>query len=433
MTANIALMQDMLKQQLEPKIQDQLTWKDVLLEDSLNIDWKNKVWVDIDMKNNKFEITSLISWMTWYSGAEQASLIASDIWLDKMEVIPKFLTASFVLWHAAIVATSKSQASLEQATSLYWKEIRRALIRAKWRVLRWNGTWIVWVLPEWVQTWTAITISNRAKWTVASENRYWLGALDIFDSSQKIELWTEADFAWWTQIEWVIATVDSETQITLTSSVTVWAAAWTNNRWWTNADTWHIRFKGSYWTTPMGLFGLIDDWTQEPSITSIQGKTRATTPYMKSIVYNKTNSNTIIKDFRELWVKTTKFNREMKYFLVSEDVYGTYTDAITVSVQANQSSTPYTSKLWVGHTWLMFAYGSTPIPIMLDALLPYGKVLLLDLEQLFCADLFKEDFVPDWIMTRITWTTNYETARASYFNFWTFASRKLWGLINYEA
>jgi hypothetical protein len=38
MTANIATFQDMLKEQLNPKIEDQINWVDVLLEDSLNKD-----------------------------------------------------------------------------------------------------------------------------------------------------------------------------------------------------------------------------------------------------------------------------------------------------------------------------------------------------------------------------------------------------------
>jgi len=68
---------------------------------------------------------------------------------------------------------------------------------------------------------------------------------------------------------------------------------------------------------------------------------------MKSYVLDKANSNTIIKDFRDTYSAFTRFNKSPKYWLVSEDVYASYTDAITITVTANQHQTPYTSKLGV--------------------------------------------------------------------------------------
>lgn len=110
----------------------------------------------------------------------------------------------------------------------------------------------------------------------------------------------------------------------------------------------------------MGIFGLVDDGTLSPLALAsgkIQNVTRSTTPYMKSIVYDKTGSTTVIKDFRDLYSAVRRYNKNVKYFLVSEDVYATYTDSITITVQANQSTTPYTSKLGTGHAGLEFAYG----------------------------------------------------------------------------
>jgi hypothetical protein len=73
----------------------------------------------------------------------------------------------------------------------------------------------------------------------------------------------------------------------------------------------------------------------------------------------------------------------------------------------------------------MFAYGSSPIPIILDTMLPSGFAYLIDSDQLFCADLFKDAYVEDGVLTRVTGTTNYETVRAAYYNFGTYSSRKL--------
>lgn len=180
----------------------------------------------------------------------------------------------------------------------------------------------------------------------------------------------------------------------------------------------------------MGLLGLVDDGTLS-GVTTIQTLARATTPYMKSQVMYKANASTIVKDFRDLYTAVTKFNKNVKYFVVSEDVYAKYTDSISLTVQATTSS--YTSKLGTGHTGLAFAYGSNPLPIIQDQLLPYGTVLLLDSDQLFCGDLFADQFVDGAVMARITGTTNYETIRAAYYNFGTFSSRKLGGRIQYQA
>ena len=433
MSANIALFQAMLREQIEPKIQDQTDWIDPLLEDILNYNGANRDGIEVDMKNNKFDIVSQIGRMTGYAGAEWAALISSDVALEKMYINSKYVTASFRIWGEAIKATTKDQASLETGTSLYGIAIRKAMLDTKGRFLRWNGTGIVWILPIGVQTGTAVTVDAKARGLVASENRYWLGALQIFQPWQEISFGTEAAFAAWTQIDAVVSTVDSDTQITLTASKTVWTTATGNNRAGTNADSWHIRLKWEYGNSPMGIFGLVDDWTQETWITTIQSLTRASTPYMKSYVLDKANSNTIIKDFRDTYSAFTRFNKSPKYWLVSEDVYASYTDAITITVTANQHQTPYTSKLGVWHSWLEFAYGGKPIPILMDTLLPYGKALLLDTDQLFCADMYKDDFVEDWIMTRIPWYNIYETVRAASFNFGTYSSRKLWALINYQA
>lgn len=436
MSANIAVFQAMLKQQLEPKIQDQIDWIDVLLEDTLNTDWQNKVGIEVDMKNNLFEITSLTGWMTAYSWTEGGALVASDIGLEKMQVAPKFVTASYRLWHEAIVATTKTEASLKQWVELYWLEIRRAMMRAKGRILRWDGTGIIWLLPNtWAQTGTAITIIGKAKGTIVSQARYGLGT-QYFQKGQEISFGTEADFAGGTQVDAIIASVDSDTQITLTASKTVGTTATGNNRAWTNADTWHIRLKGTYGATPMGLLGLVDDGNLSPlSLDSgkIQNVTRSTTPYMKSYVADKANHSTIIKDHRDMYSAVVRYNPNVKYFLLSEDVYADYTDAITITVQANMSSTPYTSKLGVGHAGLMFAYGWKPVPMIMDTLLPYGQSMLLDTDQLFCADLFKDDYIEDGIMTRVTGSKLYETVRCAYYNNWTYSSRKLGWRINYQS
>lgn len=433
MASTIAVFQAMLLQQIEPKIQDQINWVDVLLEDSLNMEGVNKAGVTVNQKNNSFEIVSMNGGMAAYAAAETASLVGSDLSLEKMTVPSKYTRASFTMGHASIAATTKDQASLETGVSLYGMEIRRAMLRAKGRHLRGNGTGIVGVLPAGVVTGTTVTVSAKAPGTIASQNRYGLGALQVFQPGMNIEMGTETLFAAGTQITATIATVASDTSITLTASKTFGAAAGANNRGGTNADTWYVRLSGTYGVTPMGLLGLVDDGTLEPDITTIQGLTRSTTPYMKSVVYDKATAATIIKDFRDLYSAVRRYNQNVKYFVCSEDVYAKYTDAITVTAQSNPGNAQYTSKLGTGHTGLMFAYGAGPIPIFLDTMLPSGTVLLLDPDQLIMLDLFADSYIEDGVMTRITGTANYETARAAYYNYGTYSSRKLGGRINYQS
>lgn len=430
MTATIATAQAMFREQLEPKIIDQIEM-DVILEDLISETGLNAEGVTVDMKNNLFEIVSKTAGMTAYAGGEGATIIYSDAGLDKMSTTPKFVTAAFKIGHEVLTTTLKDQAALERMVDMYGMEIRRSIMRAKAMYLRGNGSGIVGILPAGVQTGTAITISAKAAGTVVSGAKFALGN-QYFQAGQEIQFGTETDFAGTTQVDAIIQSVDSDTQITLTASKTVGAIVGANNRGGTNAATWYIRLKGTYNNTPMGLLGLVDDGTLS-GVTNIQTKVRSTTPYMKSFVLSKANKTTIVKDFRTLYVGVRKNNRKPKYFTVSQDVYDAYTDAITITMQSNPGNAQYTTKLGTGHTGLMFAYGDTPIPIFLDEFLPAGTVLLLDPAFLFCADLFKDEYIEGGLLARISGTKYYESIRAAYFNFGTYSSRKLGGQLHYDA
>lgn len=147
----------------------------------------------------------------------------------------------------------------------------------------------------------------------------------------------------------------------------------------------------------------------------------------------RANKNTIIKDIRSLWTGARRSNAGHAYFLFSQDVYDAYTDAITIVSNSNPGDAQYRTKLGTGHTGLMFSYGSQPVPIFLDPLLPAGTGILLDPKFLFCADLFADDFIEDGILTRVPGTKTYETVRAAYYNFGTYSSRKLGAQIHYES
>lgn len=66
MTATIATAQAMFKQQLSPKVIDQIEF-DVILEDLVSETGLNPEGVTVDMKNNLFEIVSKVSGMTAYA------------------------------------------------------------------------------------------------------------------------------------------------------------------------------------------------------------------------------------------------------------------------------------------------------------------------------------------------------------------------------
>lgn len=430
MSATIATLQEMFKQQLDPQLKDQLDWLDVLLEDTIGDRQNNPK--NVKLLNNKFEITSLTGSMYATAGAEWANLLASDVKLEKMYVTPKYVTASYRIGHEAIqTALSGGREALRSAVELYGMEIRKSIMRAKGRFLRWDGSGIVQVLPAWVVTGATVTLSAKAPGTVASRNIYALDCEDVFQPWMQIEFGTDADFAGGTQTAGTILTVDSPTAITLTGSVTIGAASGANNRGGTNADTWYVRIKWEYGNAPMGILKLIDDNTFYPA-TTIQNVVRATSPYMKSATLDKANATTIIKDFRDLYNKVRKFNDKVKYWLVSEDVFSKYTDSITITVSSNVREQAYNSKLGVWHTGLMFAYGSAPISIMQDQFLPYGVALLVDPDQMFFADLFADAYIDDGILTRVTGTKVYETVRAAYYEIGTYSSRKLGWQLRYQ-
>lgn len=258
------------------------------------------------MKNNKFEIVSKTSGMTAYAGGEGGTIIQSDAGLDKMFTDPKFVTAAFRIGHEVMAATLKDQAALERMVDIYSLEIRQAMMRAKARHIRSDGSGIIGVLDAGAQTGTTINVAAKAAGTIVSQAKYALGT-QWMEAGQEIELGTKADFVAGTAVQAIIENVNSDTQIKVKASVTVGAASGINNRGGTNADTWYIRLKGTYGNTPMGLLGLVDDGTIS-GVTSIQDKTRATTPYMKSYTMVRANKNTIIKDIRALWTGARRSN-----------------------------------------------------------------------------------------------------------------------------
>jgi hypothetical protein len=420
----------MLRQQLEPNIKDQIE-QDVILEDLISQTGQNAEGVSVDMKNNLFEIVSKVTGMTAYAGSEGGTLIYSDAGLDKMSTTPKFVTAAFKIGHEAITATLKDQAALERLVDMYGLEIRRAIMRSKAMHLRGNGSGIIGILPAGIQTGTTITIDAKAAGTILSGAMFALGS-QYFQAGQTISIGTDSDFVAGTTINATISNVNSDTQLLMTGSVTVGAAVGANNRGGTNAATWYIRLSGAYGNSPMGLLGLVDDGTLS-GVTTLQTKVRSTTPYMKSFVMIKANKATIVKDLRTLYVGVRKNNRKPAYFMVSQDVYDAYTDAITITFQSNPGNAQYTTKLGTGHTGLMFAYGDTPIPIFLDEFLPAGTALLIDPKFLFCADLFQDAYIDEGVLSRISGTKQYESIRAAYFNFGTFSSRKLGGHLHYDS
>lgn len=414
--ALIAVFQDLLKQQIEPSVQDQIEHTDFFLEDLVNTPNLNKAGVKRNFSNNSFEIASKTSGTTAYAGSENGTLINSDLAFDKMTVVPKYVRARTLLAHSALVATEGDAAAVSSAASEYGLDIRKAMMRAKGRHVRGDGTGIIGCLAAGVVSSVTHTIKAKATGTVASQAKYYLGNQYLMEG-QEVSIGTAAQFLAGTQTDAIIDTINSDTSITFTATKALGSASGANNLGGDNTDTWYVRLKGEYGNTPMGILGLVDDGTLFPAITTIQGKTRSTTPYMKSVVYDKATAATIIKDFRDLYLAVKRYNRKLKYFAVSDDVYGKYTDSVTITNQSNPSSAQYTSKLGTGHTGLMFAYGSEPIPILQDSDLPYGTVLLLDTDQLFCADLFADAFVPDGVMARVSGSVDFETIRAAYYNF----------------
>ncbi len=430
MAATIATATALFLEQVEPRVIDQIDM-DVILEDLVSENGQNADGVEVDMKNNLFEIVSKTSGMTAYAGGEGASLIYADAAFERMSIAPMFVTAAFKIGHEALMTTLKDEAALVKLVSEYGTEIRRALMRSKAMHVRGNGTGVIGIMPAGIVTGAAIPISAKAPGTIISGAKYALGD-QYFQPGQSISLGTLTDFAGGTQVDAIILSVDSDTQITLTASTTVGAAAGTNNRGGTNAATWYIKLKGAHGNTPMGLLGLIDDGTLS-GVTTLQTKVRSTTPYMKSYVLSKATKGTIVQDFQDLYVGFRKHNRKPAYFKCSQDVYSAYARALTITLQSNPSNAQYQTKLGTGFTGLMFSFGSEPIPIMLDEFLPAGTCLIMDPKFLFLADLFQDAFIEGGILDRISGTKLYETIRAAYYNFGTFGSRKLGAQLHYDA
>lgn len=407
--------------------------QDVMLEDIIAVGGTNAPGVKA-MNNNKFEIVGKISGMTGYAGSQGGGVHKTAPDFGRSEVEVRYVRAYFTMTHEQLVAVTQPGAVLDMSQE-YAMEIKASMARAKSRHLRGDGTGISGVLPAGAVTGTNIVISGRAPGAIATHNIYGLGT-DEFMKGEPILFGTAAALDAGTAVEAVIDDIINSTTLKLTASVTVGAVAGANNRGGTNADTWYIvrgtRADNEWKKAPIGIFGMVDDGTLVPTF---QGKARATTPWMKSLVLHKANATNIVADFRELYNGFIKYGKPA-YFKVSTDVYDKYTNALTLNAQIVKNGSDYKSKLGAGHSGLAFQYGNSgELPILNDNFFPAGAVVLIDPKMFFEASLFNEDFVPGYFMKPIDASngTEYETVRAAYMNFGTYGSRKLGARIHYAA
>jgi hypothetical protein len=407
--------------------------QDVMLEDIVAVGGSNAPGIKA-MNNQKFEIVAKTSGMSGYAGSQGGGVHKSAPGFGRSEVEVRYVRAYFTMTHEQLVAVTQPGAVLD-ASKEYAEEIKAAMARAKSRHLRGDGSGISGVLPAGAVTGTNIVISGRTAGAITTHNIYGLGT-DEFMEGEPVLFGTAAMLDGGTAVEATIDYVVNDTTLALTASVTVGSAAGANNRGGTNADTWYIvrgtRADNEWKKAPIGIFGMVDDGTLVPTF---QGQTRATTPWMKSIVLYKANATNIIADFRELYNKYIKYGRPA-YFKASTDVYDKYTNALTLNAQIVKNGSDYKSKLGAGHSGLAFQYGNSgELPILNDNFFPAGTVVLIDPKMFFEASLFNEDFVPGYFMRSIDASQEiaYETVRAAYMNFGTYGSRKLGARIHYTA
>jgi len=409
--------------------------EDVTLEDIVAVGGQNAPWIE-KMKNGKFRVTAKVAGMTAYAGAQGGGVHRSVNKYGDSEVESRFVRAYYTMSHEQLVAATEDDAAAIRVAEDYSDGIKMAMAQAKSRHLRGDGSGIGWVLPAGVQTGTEITISERAVGTIESQNFYGLGT-DEFQPGTKIVFGTKAQLALGaggTAVEATIEDIVDEGTLKLTASVSVGAASGANNRAGTNADTVYIvrgtKAENEYDKSPVGLFGLIDDGEIAPEI---QGKTRSSTSWMKSIVLYRSSTSTIVKDLQTLYTQFRKYGKP-EYFRMSSDLYEKYTAALTLNM--TQTRGDYKTKLGSGHTGLAFTYGNNKeIPILQDLFMPYGTVFLIDPMAFFEANMFDEDFIPGYFMKPIDAGTaiEYETVRGAYMNFGTWGSRKNGARLHYTA
>lgn len=434
----IAYFKDILSEQMladSEKMDHILDLEDVTLEDIVAVWGQNSPKIE-KMANGKFIVTATVKGMTAYAGGAGSGTHKTRRGYARSEVETRFIKGYYTMTHEQLTAIQNDSNAALNAADDFATGIRKAMMAAKARSLRGDGTGIGWVLPVGEQVGTEITISTRSPWALATHNIYGLGT-DEFEPGTKIVFGTKAQLAQGeagTAVEAEIDDIIDWARFQLTSSVTVGNPAGANNRGGTNANTVYIvrgtKKNNEYNNAPIGLFGLIDDGTLVPEL---QWVDRSTASWMRSIVRVKENANTIVTDFQELYTEFRKWGKP-EYFRVSTDVYAKYTSALTLTAQ--QTRGDYKTKIGSGHTWIAFTYGNTKeLPILQDLFLPHWTVFLIDPRAFFEASLFSEDFVPGYFMKPIDaeeWL-EYETVRAAYINFGTWGSRGNWARILYQS
>lgn len=329
---DISDLSAILKKVIAPAIQRQL-FKETVLLDKIK---KNSGI--IRMPNNTFYIPMQVGHHSGiYSVAEGAQILKGEAKYAQPYVSAKYTFGSFEITDQAIEAANDSMAAVATIVNENTMSLKTALRKELNRIIHGDGT-------------GTLTLANGAG--VGSTTL-------IVDSTEHLREGGQIVVgAGGTR---TIATVDSETQVTLTA-----VATWADNAVITRAGA----------DEGMGLKGAIDDGDY---VATIQNITRASNPYAVSYT-DDTSEQLNENDLITAWLKAKKYGNP-KVLLMNEVLFQRYGSLLT-SLKRSADLKEVLSGGWKG---LDFMGGDGAV--MLDYDTPNGFVQVVDFDALTIGEM----------------------------------------------
>lgn len=361
-----------MKKVIEPVIQDQLFRETILLT-------KLQINKNVKLANGTFYITALTGRHSWvYNVAEWDTINDGSFKTAQMNVKAKYLYGRHTFTDIALEGIEGDAGSIANLLTTATEELKDSIQRSFQRQFSSYGRAVLAVVKTGV-TGTTITVWGR------DQTDYGYGTQYVTEG-QLIQIGTTAQVEAGTADAVTVATIISDTQFTVDTSITVVAGDVIVNQ--KAYDT-----TNSIYTEMSGIRNLLDN-TATGAVdgiapdTNFQGIARATNNFANSFVYKPSAYETLtLERMTEYYLKARKFGKP-NLIRVNADLYAKYW-ALLYAKKGFYN----TMQLEWGFEGLEFAGGTNPVPVVLDYDTDEASVEILDTETFTYGEMAPVGFV----------------------------------------
>ena len=371
-TITLADFGNLMKKVIEPVIQDQL-FRDTILLTKLNI---NK---NVKLTNGTFYITALTGRHSGvYSTAEWDTINDGSFATAQMNVKAKYLYGRHTFTDVALEGIEWDAGSIANLLTTATDELKDSIQRTFQRQFSSYGRGVLSVIKTGV-TGTTMTVWGRDQTDFGYGTQY-------LTEWQLIQIGTVAQVEAGTANSVAVATIISDTQFTVDSSITVVAGnVIVNQKWWNATLSAYTEMSGMRNILDNTATGAVDGIAPD---TNFQGIARATNNFTNSFIYKPAAYEVLtLERMTEYYLKARKFGKP-NLIRTNADLYAKY-GALLYAKKGFYN----TMQLEWGFEGLEFAGGTNPVPVVLDYDTDEASVEILDTDTFTYGEMAPVGFV----------------------------------------